>query len=254
MKIVCIGSGRLAYHLMPELQSAGHMIVQVYNRTPWPAVLLSQKLHHTDHITHLEDLNRDADFYFLAISDDGIPEVAKELANKHELKGIVVHCSGVLGLDIIPSLHRGIFYPLQTFSEHHEVEWSQTPIMITSDKEENSQKLDQLARTISSAVYPMSDAQKSYVHLSAVFANNFTNHMMTLAEEICAAHQVPFEILKPLIQTTFEKALHLGPSLSQTGPATRGDIDTIKKHLQLLEQHPQLKRVYEVITESIVRG
>lgn len=252
MKIVCIGAGRLAHHLMPELQYSGHVITQVYNRTQWPAVLLSQKLHHADHITRLEDLNTDADFYFLTVADDAIAEVATELARLHDLKGIVVHCSGVSGLDLISSSHRGIFYPLQTFSEHHEVEWSQTPIIITSDKEDISQQLHKLARTISSVVYTMNEEQKSIVHLAAVFANNFTNHLMTLAEDICKQHNVPFEILKPLIYSTFQKATQLGPSESQTGPAIRGDEMTIQKHLALPEDQPEVKRIYQMITESIV--
>ncbi|MDQ3017371.1 MAG: DUF2520 domain-containing protein [Bacteroidota bacterium] len=251
MNIVCIGAGRLAHQLMPELLLGGHVIMQIYNRTPWPAVLLSQKLHHAEHIEDLEKITRNADVYFLAIADDAIAEIALKI-NTLDVNGIIVHSSGVLPLEVLPSSNRGVFYPLQTFSDHHAVEWSSTPIMITSDKEENQQKLHSLARTISSAVYTMSDTQKSYVHLSAVFSNNFTNHLLTLAEEICKAHQVPFEILKPLILTTFQKALHLGPSNSQTGPASRGDEVTISKHLQLLEQHPELRKVYEVITESII--
>ncbi len=253
MKIVCIGAGRLAHHLMPELQFAGHTITQIYNRTPWPAVLLSQKLHHADHITRLEDLNTEADFYFLTIADDAISEVAGEVARLHELKGIVIHCSGVSGLDIIPLPQRGIFYPLQTFSEHHEVEWSQTPVIITSDKEDISQMLHKLARTISSVVYTMDEEKKSIVHLAAVFANNFTNHLMTLTEDICKKHDVPFEILKPLIYNTFQKAIQIGPSESQTGPAIRGDIKTIDKHLAMLEDQPDVRRLYQLITESIMR-
>ncbi len=252
MKIVCIGAGRLAHHLMPELQFAGHTIIQVYNRTHWPAVLLSQKLHHADHITRLEDLNTEADFYFLTIADDAISGVAGEVARLHELTGIVVHCSGVTGLEILPSSQRGIFYPLQTFSEHHEVEWSQTPVIITSDREEISQKLHKLARTISSVVYTMDEEKKSIIHLAAVFANNFTNHLITLAEDICKKHDVPFEILKPLIYSTFQKAIHIGPSEGQTGPAIRGDEKTIQKHLALLEDEPEFKKIYQLITESIM--
>ena len=254
MNIVCIGAGRLAHHLMPALQHAGCNILQVYNRTPWPAILLSQKLNASSHITNLREVVRDADLYCLALSDDAIQEVARQLEAIHDIQGIGIHCSGVLSMDILPFDRRAVFYPLQTFSEHHEVEWSHTPIIITSEQEEISNRLQELARKISNEVYLMSDKQRSVVHLSAVFANNFTNHMLSLAEKICDENKVPFSILKPLIQTTIQKAMDLGPQESQTGPAIRGDELTIEKHIDLLKSHPEMIDVYRTITISIMNN
>lgn len=251
MKVVCIGAGRLAHHLMPALQHAGCDIVQVYNRTQWPAVLLAKRMHAAGHTTDLSEIDKDADLYFLTLSDDAVSDIAHQLEELHDIRGIGVHCSGVLGKDILPFTNRGVFYPLQTFSEHHEVEWHSTPVIITSESKEVAEKLKTLALKITSSVYEMTDEQKTVVHLSAVFANNFTNHMLTLAEIICKENNVPFEILKPLIETTFHKALSLGPSMSQTGPAIRGDDITIEKHLQLLQKHPEMIEVYKVITNSI---
>ena len=251
MKVVCIGAGRLAHQLMPQLQHAGCNIIQVYNRTQWPAVLLAKKMHAANHTTDLRELDKNADLYVLALSDDAIEDIATQLTELHDIKGIGVHCSGVHGMQILPFSRRGVFYPLQTFSEHHEVEWHQTPIIITSDNEEVAKELKLLAGKISTYVYEMSDGQKSVVHLAAVFANNFTNHMLTLAEKICNENNVPFDILKPLIETTIHKALQNSPSTSQTGPAIRGDENTIAKHIKLLESHPQLLELYKVVTDSI---
>lgn len=78
--------------------------------------------------------------------------------------------------------------------------------------------------------------------------------MLTLAESICNEHQLPFEILKPLILETFSKAILSGPRESQTGPAVRGDEKTILKHLSLLDNHPALRNVYRVVTESIKKS
>lgn len=251
MKVVCIGAGRLAHHLMPALQLAGCDIVQVYNRTQWPAVLLAKRMHAASHTTDLKEINKNADLYFLTLSDDAISDIAHQLEELHDIQGIGIHCSGVLGPEILPFNRRAVFYPLQTFSEHHEVEWQQTPILITADNKDVAESLKILAAKISSSVHEMTTEQKTVVHLAAVFANNFTNHMLTLAEDICKENNVPFEILKPLIEMTIHKALELGPSISQTGPAIRGDKLTIEKHLRLLEKHPEIAEVYKVITRSI---
>jgi predicted short-subunit dehydrogenase-like oxidoreductase (DUF2520 family) len=114
--------------------------------------------------------------------------------------------------------------------------------------------LTALAEKISDLVYPVEDQDRAILHLGAVFANNFTNHMLVLAEKICNEHQVSFEILKPIILETVKKAMEVGPANSQTGPAIRGDLHTIEKHLQLLEGNTQLQELYRKITESIIKN
>src|SRR5688500_9763294 len=251
MNVVCIGAGRLAHHLMPELQMAGCNIKQVFNRSLHSAKSLADQLGVTDYTSDLSKIDTAADLYVLALADDAVNSVAADLKKNYNLNGIVVHCSGVLGMDSLPFNLRGVFYPLQTFSEDHHIEWKSTPIIITSDNEYVTNALRGLAEKISTKIYEITDQQKTVLHLAAVFANNFTNHMITIAENICEENSIPFEILKPLIQTTFEKALHQGPSGSQTGPATRGDDMTIDKHIQLLRDYPQILEVYEVITKNI---
>ena len=251
MKIVCIGAGRLAHHLMPELQHAGCDLVQIYNRTSWPAELFAQKYRVPDYTTDLNSVFTGADMYFITVADDAVGDIAEQLRSILDIQGTVVHCSGVLGIDILPFFRRGVFYPLQSFSEHHEVEWRETPVIITSDYPEVSGILKSLAARITTNIYEMNDEQKTVVHLAAVFANNFTNHMLTLSETICRDSDVPFDILKPLIQTTVSKAFEAGPSSSQTGPAIRGDDNTIEKHLHLLEKYPEIIEVYKAITKSI---
>ena len=251
MNVVCIGAGRLAHHLMPELQRAGCAIKQVFNRSLHSARSLADKLHIADYTSDLTKIYPSADLYVLALSDDAINDVGSEIKKKQDLRGIVVHSSGVLGMDSIPFKLKGVFYPLQTFSEDHQIEWKSTPIVITSENEYVTNKLKDLAGKISNNVYEITDKQKTVLHLAAVFANNFTNHMLTIAENICEENKIPFEILKPLIQTTFEKALHHGASGSQTGPAVRGDDMTIDRHIQLLRDYPQLLEVYDAITKNI---
>jgi predicted short-subunit dehydrogenase-like oxidoreductase (DUF2520 family) len=177
-----------------------------------------------------------------------------------ELKKIIspgalcVHCSGILELDVLPFNRRAGFYPLQSFSDNHDVSFRFIPIIITTHDDDIWIELDQIAGRLSSSVYRMTDEQKSILHVAAVFANNFSNHMLTLAESICKENQLPFEILKPLILETFSKAILTGPKESQTGPAMRGDAKTIEKHLHLLENHPELTNVYKIITKSIANN
>jgi predicted short-subunit dehydrogenase-like oxidoreductase (DUF2520 family) len=172
------------------------------------------------------------------------------MGNPH---AIFMHCSGVLPLDILPFRRKAIFYPLQTFSAKHQVNWKSTPILLTTDDPQTHAVVSDLAKSISDHIYTIRDRDKAALHLAAVFANNFTNHMLTLAESICKGQGLDFDMLKPLIRETFEKACIEGPIRSQTGPAIRGDDTTIQKHISMLAQDPHLTRIYKIITESIQR-
>ncbi len=253
VSVVCIGAGRLAHHLMPQLQQTGCQIFQIYNRDPVKAEVLARQLGDIPIVSTFEDIVRDADLYFLTVSDDAVPVVANLLYEGGDLMGIVVHTSGVLGLDVLPFKRRGIFYPLQTFSPEHPVPWRQTPILVTSGEAKVRSILKGLAAEISDKVHSVSDDQKIALHLAAVFANNFTNHILVLAQQLCHEHQLSFDLLAPLIRETMVKALEAGPLQSQTGPAVRGDHRTLEKHLALLDQHPQLAELYRLISASIVK-
>ncbi len=253
-KIVCIGAGRLANQLMPALEEAGCDVVQVFNRTTENGRLLSEKLKSATYTSSIQEIETDADLYFLTVADDAIPFVADQLMGHLPQDAIIMHCSGILGLDVMPFKRKAGFYPLQSFSSNHEVSWRWIPLVITTPDEEVWLALDEIAGRLSSAVYRMTEEQKSNLHIAAVFANNFSNHMLTLAASLCNAHHLPFEILKPLILETFSKAILSGPRESQTGPAVRGDQKTIEKHLRLLADHPELEAIYSVVTESIRRN
>ena len=72
-----------------------------------------------------------------------------------------------------------------------------------------------------------------------------------LSEEVCQKEGIPFDILQPLILETAQKIKHTSPYLAQTGPAIRGDFETIKKHLMLLKDDEEKKEIYQLLTASI---
>jgi predicted short-subunit dehydrogenase-like oxidoreductase (DUF2520 family) len=253
IKIVCIGAGRLAHQLMPQLEDAGGRVLEIYNRTLFGATSLARVFSAAAIQTEITKIHPGADLYFITVSDDAIADVCSQLSYLENDHSIFVHSSGIQPLDILPFKRRGIFYPLQTFSHEHQVDWRNTPLLITAETNEIEHRLMALAKSISDLVYSISDKEKAVLHLGAVFANNFVNHMLTLSEHICKEHGVSFEILKPIIRETIEKALDVGPSKSQTGPAIRGDQHTIEKHMKMLAEDQNQAEVYRVITESIMR-
>lgn len=252
-KGVMIGSGNVAWHLAPALEDAGLVIECVYSRQRKHAQLLADRLYGTDVQDHLDFSDSEATLFVLAVSDDAIEEVAQQLVLPEE--ATVVHTSGSQPLSALRRAatgYTGVFYPLQTFSRHRLPDFHSIPICLESEDSEVLHRLTKLARRVSRHVALVSSAERQVLHVAAVFANNFTNHLLRMAEDLTEANQIDFSLLHPLIEETVVKALEDSPALAQTGPAARGDETTIKRHTkQLRSFDPEYAKVYRVLTQHI---
>ncbi|HEX9980254.1 MAG TPA: F420-dependent NADP oxidoreductase [Flavobacterium sp.] len=244
INVSIIGSGNVAQHLIRAFANSNSInIVQVFSRHP-EAV---------SHLLPMEKItsgyNLDpADIYIIAVTDSAIAEVSASLPFSGRL---VVHTSGSTQTGILDSKNRkGAFYPLQTFSKNKEVDFRSVPICIEAENEQDYLMLSNLAETVSQHVYRLDSEQRKSLHVAAVFASNFTNHMYFIAESICTENKIPFSILKPLIGETADKIMTLSPVKAQTGPAVRNDLVTIESHLSFLTDENR-KKIYELLTNSI---
>jgi predicted short-subunit dehydrogenase-like oxidoreductase (DUF2520 family) len=167
---------------------------------------------------------------------------------------LVVHTAGSFGLDIFPEhiKHKGIFYPLQTFSKGRKVNFTDLPFLLESSDDESSAILRKLVGSIHGEVHFVDTDHRRMLHLAAVFICNFTNHMLTMGKEVALKSGSSFDLLVPLLKETVSKAIDSGPENSQTGPAVRRDQNTIEKHLELLSFSPGLQEIYKEMTQSII--
>ena len=231
-KVALIGNGNVSFHLEKVFRSKENIEVTVHNGRNE----LSQKKIKT------------ADICIIAVNDSAIPEVSAKLKGTNAL---VAHTSGSVSMNTLPEAFRkGVFYPLQTFSKEKEVDFSTVPICIEAENRKDIDLLAQLAGRISKNVEEVSSTQRKSLHLAAVFANNFTNHLYHLAGEICTASNLSFDLLRPLIAETAEKIQKLTPFEAQTGPARRRDAKTIETHLKQLG-NSRNEAIYELFSQSI---
>jgi predicted short-subunit dehydrogenase-like oxidoreductase (DUF2520 family) len=245
IRITLIGSGNVAQHLIKAFTKSELVeIVQVFSRKKETLASLIE----FDKITNDFEELKEADLYIIAVSDKAISDVSKQFPFQNR---IVVHTSGAASLDVLDTKNRkGVFYPLQTFSKKKEIDFSTVPLCLEAENTFDFRVLESVAKSISNSVFPINSDQRKALHVAAVFVNNFTNHLYQMGQEICEEHQVPFEILKPLIQETAEKIKTLDPIDAQTGPAKRNDSTTIEAHLEYLT-HKNQKDIYKLLTQSI---
>ncbi len=250
-RIVLVGAGRVATCLGIALQKVDYEIVQVYSRTEVSASALARRLS-TAYITSLDEICRDADLYLVAVTDSALEEVAEKVTKGRE-HALFVHTAGSMPLDVWKGWVRryGVFYPMQTFSKEREVDFSKVPVFIEASSSEEWHDLHALAAELGSKVYGLTSDQRKYLHVAAVFACNFTNHMYVLGARLLEEHGIPFEVMLPLIDETARKVHELAPAEAQTGPAVRCDENVIIRHLAMLSDYPLVQDLYERISWSI---
>lgn len=250
-KISIIGSGNVATHLAKHLFQNGISIHQVYSRTLGNALILSKEVD-AQPITDLNDLNVNAvDLIILTVKDDALEEVANYISVGDVT---IVHTSGAVGLEVLHKhLNHGVLYPLQTFSKNQEIDLSQTPFCIEANNETVLNQVNTLASTLSNDVREVNSESRKAIHIAAVFACNFSNHMLAIADKILKESKHDLSIVKPLVDETIHKAFSIGPKKSQTGPASRNDEEVMEKHWKELSGKPGFQEIYKNISESIIK-
>ncbi|ADR22460.1 hypothetical protein MATR_36940 [Marivirga tractuosa] len=248
-----IGAGNVAWHLAPALENVGHFVNEVYTPDGKSAKKLVGNLYNAKIKESLDFSDSPSQIFILAVPDDAIQSIAQEI--KLPEQSLMVHTSGSKGLDAMEyssAAATGVFYPLQTFSKSKKLDFERIPFLLESENKEALKILNILAKSLSKNIKIVSTAQRKQMHLAAVFACNFTNHMMSISENIMKNAQLDFSLLHPLVLETIEKALKHSPKSVQTGPAKRGDLETLDKHMEMLQSDENVQEIYRLISQNIL--
>ncbi len=253
MDVSFIGSGNLAWHLAPALDNVGYTVKEVYSQNPKHAGALVGRLYQAHVKATLDFSTSSSEIFIIAASDDAIQDIVREIILPED--SILVHTSGSQPLELLgfaATLNTGVFYPLQTFSKAKKVDFKDVPIFIESDTDEVTQVLLKIGKAISNKVTKITSHDRKALHVAAVFASNFSNHMLTIAKEVAEKNGLDFELLKPLIAETLNKSLIIDPESAQTGPAKRGDMEILDNHLEFLKDDPSVAEIYKTISQHII--
>jgi predicted short-subunit dehydrogenase-like oxidoreductase (DUF2520 family) len=245
--IILLGSGNVATHLGIALKNSNYTIVQVYSKSIENAKILAKKLdaQFTNNLSKLKS----SDLIIVCINDDAILSVLSQIKNT-----AIVHTSGSIGLDVFKQkfTNYGVFYPLQTFNKEIDINISEIPFCIEGNSLEFEKQLIKIAKALSNNVVKMNSQQRKQLHIAAVFACNFSNHMYSIADDLLAKKNIDFKILLPLIRKTNTNLENYRPKEVQTGPAKRKDIAIIQEHIATIKEN-EIKELYHRISDNIIK-
>ncbi len=247
--VIIIGAGNVGTHLALALKNAGYFIKQVFSRDMANAKCLAD-LVNAEAISEIEMIHTKAAYYIIAVSDAKITLIADDLP---DVKGIVVHTAGSIPLSVLEKFSsHGVLYPFQTLTKDRSIEFTKVPILIEGNNKVVCNELNNLASSITGEVHPVDSEKRALLHIAAVFSSNFANHMYSISQQILEKSGLDFNILKPLITETAQKAISMNPIDAQTGPAKRKDFEIIGKHLEDLHDSKLIKEIYSTVSKSIV--
>jgi predicted short-subunit dehydrogenase-like oxidoreductase (DUF2520 family) len=251
--VAFIGSGNLAWHLAAALDNTDYAVREVYSRNPAHAERLVERLYEAEVKASLDFSTSACGIFILAVSDDALQAIVREIVLPEEC--ILLHTSGSQPIEVLryaatPNI--GVFYPLQTFTRDVSVDFSEVPLFVEATNPTTTSVVMDMGRALSDNVVKITSPKRMALHVAAVFASNFTNHMLLLAQEIMKENSLSYDWLKPLIATMITKSLQIGPEYAQTGPARRGDFETLDRHMEFLQDDEATAELYKVISQDIV--
>ncbi len=247
-RVVIIGSGNVATSLAMALRDKCD-VAQIYSRTLAHAHALSQKVG-CEAIDDLKKLSQDADVYIISVNDDAIGDVIDASPSNNALW---LHTSGSTPISVFEGKRRryGVCWPAQSFTKSLIAAMDDVHFFIEGSDEATTHEIEAFIASITRNVHEATSKDRLRLHVASVFACNFANHMFTLSGEVLEDAGLPFDAMLPLIKTTVAKLDTMPPAESQTGPASRGDTDIIKKHLSIL--NGDRRKIYKMLSESIMK-
>jgi predicted short-subunit dehydrogenase-like oxidoreductase (DUF2520 family) len=250
--IVIIGAGNVATHISRHFFTQGHRVQCVYSREPESAEKLADELG-TLGTSDPDLVPVEADFFFLCVPDSAVMDVVRRFRDR---KGIWIHTAGALSMELFHGIVEdfGVLYPLQSLSKERKIRIGHIPFLVEGSSPLVLELIKNLACSISEKVVEADFRTRLLVHLAAVFANNFSNHMVYVAQQILEEAELDPSLLEPLLEETFQKLKELEAYAAQTGPAVRGDRESMNKHVELLKAHPEWEKLYTFISRDIERA
>lgn len=254
-RVGLVGPGRAGVALARALVDAGHVVVAIGGREPEAPSVRAAAERFAARPAPLAEVGRDADLVVLTPPDAAIERCAGAIAPGLEPHALVLHCSGSRGLDALGPLaatrsdvRLGGLHPLQTLppADVGEAVLAGAWAAVTGPPE-----VSELAAGLGMHPFVVPDEHRDRYHAAACIASNHLVALLGQVERIAAEAGVPFAAFEPLVRATVDNVFALGPAAALTGPVSRGDVDTVARHLAAVADDE--RRAYRSLAAAAAR-
>jgi len=246
-----VGPGRAGTTIADALVAAGYRCVAVTGRAGSPSVPVAARRLDAPAVA-VGEAGRDADLVVVATPDAAISAVATELASGLRPGALVVHLAGSRGVDALAPIAvarddvaLGALHPLQTLTgDAAALDGSWAAVA-------GPPAVRHLARALGLRPFAIAPDRRATYHAAAAVASNHVVALLGQVERLAAQAGIPFEAFEPLVRRSVANAFADGPTAALTGPVARGDVDTVARHLDAIDDDEQ--RTYRALAEAARR-
>ncbi|HEY8216555.1 MAG TPA: DUF2520 domain-containing protein [Acidimicrobiia bacterium] len=239
-----VGAGRAGTAVAIALHAAGWSVPRVAGRDPSSPAVTSAAARFGAEPVDVAEAGRSAALVLVATPDAAIRDTARVVAGSLETGALVVHLSGALGLDALDAVSAaradvsvGALHPLQTLPSP---EVGAARLAGAWAAIAGPPAVRALAEELRMTPFEVADRDRAAYHAAATVASNHLTALLGQVERIASSAAVPLAAFEPLVQATVDNCFALGPAQALTGPVSRGEIDTLRRHLDAVatdEQH-----------------
>jgi len=235
MRLGIIGGGRAAWAFGSTWRRIGWPIAGVVLRSDGPVAKLAAK-------RPLDELARDADLILIAVSDGAIEELAASIP---QTRATIFHPSGIL-----TSVRGGFsLHPLRALPPAGEPSDLEGSLLVFEGAHRDTAK--KIADAAGARFAEITPQQKALYHAAAVFGSNYIAALLDIAEELIGIEHAR-EDLAALAESAIDNWRRHSDARRFTGPAARGDRQTIERHLAALQRDPDLAELYRILAQRIL--
>lgn len=242
-KIAVIGAGKLAYSLSSALVKSGYNVQSIVSRKLNSAKSLAKQFSIPQYSNSLKKIPAEVNVFFLTVPDGEIKKVADALSGikKNFVGSLCIHFSGVENISALKALAKkgcatGSLHLIRPFPSKNIVDIKNSPASIETESMQSKTFLLQLCRKLKLKSHTINSEEKVFHHIAAVHSSNFlVGNLFNAFSLISSKSKYPQSILKKTTQSALDNVFKLSPAKALSGPIDRGDVYTIKKHLEALD-------------------
>jgi len=255
-----IGCGRLGSNLALYLKKAGNKAMGISTRS----LKTAQKVNKFVNAKYINTIpwkvTNSSDVIFITTPDDSIEKTCQQLIDNKGIRtnSTIFHCSGSLSSNVLSyaqkkGIHIGSFHPLQSFPTTHLEPNPFKDIYISIEGNPEAITIGKkLANDLNANYVKISTNEKKLYHAAAVVASNYMVTLLDMARQLNIkagiSENLALTVLKPLISGTLKNIDNQGIPKALTGPISRGDVNTIKNHLQAIQDLiPDFLNLYQTL-------
>lgn len=241
-KIAIIGAGKLAHSLTPALIQSDYDVQIVISRKISSAKSLAKKFSIPQYSNLLKKIPAEVNVFFLTVPDGEIKKTADALSRvrKNFTESLCIHFSGVENIAALKSLQKkgsstGSLHIIRPFPSKNIIDIANSPASIETESKQVKFFLIQLCRKLKLNPHTINSEEKVFHHIAAVNSSNFlVGNLFNAFSLISSKSKYPQSILRKTTQSALDNVFKLSPAKALSGPIDRGDVYTIKKHIEAL--------------------